>query len=179
MALLVRFLRCLGDDGYFVVKSLNVLSWNWCPHCDIYPLDLSEAGYVNFKSVSSMLLDCASLTNLRLTVSEHYLFRNDQAALENLFMRSEALKSNSLEAFRKTLQALPNLQNADIDVPREIHKHYRIMWHELKSFLRYVFTRERREKLWVMSKTILEGTRLQIAAGRIHVNCEKFSFIWE
>jgi hypothetical protein len=74
------------------------------------PLGFSEAGYASFKTACRILPDCTSLTRLRFTVSELYLFRDDEEALKGFLNRGETLKSRGLDAFRQTLQALPKLQ---------------------------------------------------------------------
>jgi hypothetical protein len=117
-AIVERFLRGLGDDGRSAIKSLNCFSGTGCPCCGgLLPMDLTNTGYTTFLGVSKMLVDCSSLMTLRMAVSQYHLFRNDEDALKDLFLRGQPLKSEGLTAFQKTVQALLNLLNVDLDVP--------------------------------------------------------------
>jgi hypothetical protein len=171
IAIFERFFRGLGDGGRSGIISLVVPDSIGCWCCSIQPLDLSEAGYLKFMSTCSMLSDCTSLTALRITVSEYYLFREDQMALEAFFLQGGALQSKSLVAFQKILQSLPNLRNVDLDIPA-VHRS-RVLQHGLAHFLQYAFTGGRRLKLWNAAASILGETKLQPTAGQVHVNRER------
>jgi hypothetical protein len=132
IAIVNHFLRGLGDDGRSAIKSLVALNFTGCHECGIQPLDLTGAGQYNFMRVCSFPHSCTSLTTLRISISEHCLFRDDQAALEHFFLRGEVLKSEGLIAFQRTLQSLPKLLNVDLDVPgTDTDEVPRIFWHEL------------------------------------------------
>jgi hypothetical protein len=170
MAIVEHFLRGLEDDGRSVIKSLVTLNFTGCHECGIPPLDLTGAGQYNFMRVYSFLRSPTSLSTLRISISDHYLFRDDQAALEYFFLRGEVLKSEGLMAFQKTLQGLPELLNVSLDVPgTNTDGDPRIFWHGLTLFFRVAFTDGRRYKLWNAAAEIRQGTKLQLEAGRIHV----------
>jgi hypothetical protein len=134
-------------------------------------MDLTNAGYTTFLGVSKLLVDCTPLTTLRMAVSKYYLFRNDENALKDLFLRGQPLKSEGLTAFQKTMQALPNLLNIDLDIPPldRFYEVSKITHNELTPFLKFAFTSDRHDKLWLMTATILHATKLQLAHGRANV----------
>jgi hypothetical protein len=167
MAIFERFLYSLGDDGRSVVISLVVLNFTSCWCCSVQSLDLTGIGHHSFIGVCGLLPSCMSLTTLRVTISEHYLFRNDQAALEDFLLRGRVLKGEGLMAFQKILQGLPKLVNVDLDLPGT-DPDSRIIWHEFKPFLQFAFTSERHNKLWTAVAEILRGTKLQLEAGHVH-----------
>lgn len=175
MAILERFLRGLGDEGRSAVNALQSLNRTDCPCCGrLFPMDLTKSGYTTFLGVSKILIDCTSLTTLHMASTEYYLYRNDEAALKDLFFRGQPLKSEGLNSFQKTLQSLPNLRNADLDVP-PLARFYEISHveeDELPSFLQFAFTGKQHAKLWLMTLKILNATKLQLADGRVYVKYE-------
>jgi hypothetical protein len=178
MATFEQFLRNLGDHGRYGVNSLTVVDSSGCITYGARPLGFSEAGYASFKTACRILPDCTSLTRLRFTVSELYLFRNDEEALKGFLNRGETLKSRGLDALRQTIQALPKLRDVSIDIPKDNERQARVDWQELTPFLKYAFTDKRREKLWVMTKAILGGTELQIETSWIHVYSNTVDVFW-
>lgn len=167
MTIIERFLRRLGPDGRAGAKTL-IDSRRFLPQ------DLTSAGLLTFKNTCAMLRDFTSLTTLSLTINKHYLFRNDQLALEHFFLRGQELNAGGLTSFQTVLQALPKLRNADIQIPDE-YTTVRIDWSELTPSLRWALTRERRDKLCTASKAILETTKLQQKHRRVHV---EYEVIW-
>lgn len=177
MALAERCLRGIGDSGRFGLKVFKLSAMRCCINCENASQDITEAVHITFKNASRMLLDCVSLTKLQLTVSEHYLLRNDITALEDFFLHGKTLKSSGLQSFQGTLQALPLLQEATIDMPYVKHESdYEEdfdAWEDMAPFLRYAFTCERRRKLCITIRNILEKTKLQLENGFVHVDLEK------
>jgi hypothetical protein len=178
MAAFEQFLRNLGDQGRYGVNSLTVVDSSGCCTYGARPLGFSVAGYASFTSACSMFPACISLTTLRLTVSELYLFRDDEDALKGFFNRGVALKSKGLDSFREILQALPKLRDIYLDIPENGHRQGCVDWSELTPFLWYAFTKMRREKLWVMVQAILEDTRSQTKPSRVHVNYDQAYDFW-
>jgi hypothetical protein len=174
MSLLERFMRGLSDDGRFGINKLVTQNFSGCPECGAIPLDYSEAGYSSFNRTVDMLIDCTSLTELRMTVSEHYLFRKEQAGLEEFFLHGHELRSKGLKNFQALLRSLPKLRAADIDVlelsSQINNKGHRGPGQDLAPFLRFAFTGKRRIKLWITAKVVLQATVLKQANGRVTVN---------
>jgi hypothetical protein len=174
MSLLEHFMRGLGDDGRFGIRKLVTQNFSGCPECGLIPLAYSEAGYSSFNRTVDMLIDCTSLTELRMTVREHYLFREEQAGLEEFFLHGQELRSKGLEKFQALLRSLPKLRAADIDVlelgSQINNKGHRGPGQDLAPFLRFAFTGKRRIKLWITAKVVLQATVLKQASGRVTVN---------
>ncbi|KAF2822439.1 hypothetical protein CC86DRAFT_410047 [Ophiobolus disseminans] len=103
-----------------------------------------------------MLDDCTSLTELRTTIHEHFLFHEDQEGLEDFFLRGQELKSKGLDSFQKMLKSLPNLRNADIDTTLDT---------------------KRRLKVSVTAKSMLQSTNLHLAYGRVVVKFQDWEAI--
>jgi hypothetical protein len=108
-----------------------------------------------------------------MTVSEHYLFRNDEAALDEFLLHGRELKSTGLENFQQMLQSLPKLREADIVVHDKIEE-TDVPWEELSPTLRQAFTGKRRFKLLMAAKVLLQATRLHLPTGRVTVKHRRF-----
>lgn len=168
MAIIERMFRGLGPDGRVGVKSL-IDSRRFLPQ------DLTLAGYLTFKNTCTMLPDFFSLTTLSLAINEHYLFRNDQLALEDLFLCDQELNADGLTSFQAVLQALLKLRNTDINIPELEVNDIRVDWGQLTPFFHWAFTYERRHKLYATAAAVLEATKLQQKHGCVHVEVQVYN----
>jgi len=172
-----RFLRGLGDDGRFGVRSLPVLGSGACYLYGQTPLESTPAAYATFTNTLSLISECSSLTTLAIKINEINVFWNDQTGLEAFFLQGHTLASEGISALQKALKALPHLLNADIGIPNPLVDQCEP--NELirrTSFPQYAFTGIRRVKLWMTAKQKLQATVLQSAHGPVHIALYKYQY---
>lgn len=87
-------------------------------------------------------------------------------------LRGKPLDSQGLGNLQKLLRSLPKLQAVKFDVLKMDNERRHIPSKDATPFTCYAFTGVRRYILWVMTKTILEGTKLQLPGDQIDVNIQ-------
>lgn len=169
IAVLERFLRGLGDEGRLGVRMLGMNESSCYDSCLLVPQDFTPNGYSAFMRVCNMLSGCSSLTKIKFSLPEQYLFHGEQAALEDILLHGKALNSQGVHNFQKILQSLPRLRSPRINALTINIDERHIKSKEVTPFLRYAFTGRRRYFLLAMIKIVLEQTQLQVDGGQVTV----------
>jgi hypothetical protein len=142
-AVTARFLGGIGDEGRFGLRNLVVNGWG--------TMDVSSAmGYLAFTKTMRLLVECVSLTKIRLALEVDLIFREDNKGLQDLLLRGKPMESKGLQILTRTLLTTGRLRSVEI-LPYQQNCVWK-MPQEQDMFLRWAFTDVRRLWLWLVVK---------------------------